>query len=305
MRQTIRRPALPPAISFLAAAAAVLVSGIDRPAAAGAKQQSTPPGPDREQILKTFVAEFVEITPGRGKFPRSFEMGSADGPKSERPVRKVTFGYNFAIARHEVTQELYEAVMGNNPSVWQGPTRGRNAVEMVTWREAVEFCRRLTKLLREAKLIGPGDEIRLPSEAEWEYCCRAGTKGPFSFDRTPTRPGDRGHTARELDRYAWHTGNAAGNDPAVGALKPNPWGLYDMHGYLWEYVSDAWHGDYDEAPSDGTAWDADETHVPRVIRGGSWRDRYEHLRSSARWSVPDHARSDAIGFRCVLAKIGK
>lgn len=286
--------------------AATLIAAVAIPvvSTAAEPQAEKPPAakPGRTKLLKTFVSEFVEITPGRGEFPRSFEMGSADGPKSERPVRTVTFDHAFSIARYEVTQELYAAVMGNNPSVWRGPTRGRNAVEMLTWREAVEFCRRATKLLREAKLIGPGEEIRLPSEAEWEYCCRAGTKGPYSFDGGATRPGDRGKAASGLDPYAWHTGNAAGNDPVVGALKPNPWGLYDVHGYLWEYVSDAWHPDYTGVPRDGRSWDSEKSHVQRVIRGGSWRDRGEHLRSAARWAVPDHVRSDAIGFRCVRAK---
>ena len=107
---------------------------------------------------------------------------------------------------------------------------------------------------------------------------------------------------RLLDKYGWHTGNAAGNDPPVGALKPNAWGLYDMHGYLWEYVSDGWHPHYENAPKDGSSWEPNLRELPRIMRGGSWRDPYPLLRSAARWSVPDHARSDAIGFRCVLAK---
>jgi formylglycine-generating enzyme required for sulfatase activity len=249
-------------------------------------------------LLRVFVSEFVEITPGRGKFPRSFQMGSADGPRSERPVRTVMFDYDFAMARYEVPQNLYEAVTGKNPSVWGGP---RNSVEMMTWREAEAFCREATRLLREAELIGPNEVVRLPTEAEWEYCCRAGTTTAYSFGDSATAPDDRGNRASLLDPWGWHTGNAAGNDPPVGAKKPNPWGLYDMHGYLWEYVADAWHEDYSRAPVDGSAREADRPGTQRVMRGGSWRDHHSHLKSTTRWAVPDHVRSDAIGFRCVKA----
>ena len=240
-------------------------------------------------ILKTFREEFVAITPGKGPFPQSFEMGSTVGDSSEQPRHRVRFDSEFQIAKYEVPQNLYEAVMGKNPSVWGGP---RNSVEMVSFRDAQAFCTQATKLLHEAKLIAEEEEIRLPSEAEWEYCCRAGTTTAYSF----------GETAAELDKFAWHTGNAAGNDPPVGALKPNAWGLYDMHGYLWEYVGDSWHPNYEKAPADGGSWQANQRELPRVIRGGSWRDPSGLLKSATRWSVPDHVRSDAIGFRCVLSK---
>ena len=255
---------------------------------------------EQTKLLKTFVSEFVEITPGKGKFPKSFTMGSAEGSTSEQPARKVTFAAPFSMARNEVPQDLYEAVAGKNPSVWGGP---RNSVEMVTWHDAVKFCATATVLLRRAKLIEAGEEIRLPTEAEWEYGCRAGTETAYSFGPSATKDDDRGNKASLLDPYGWHTGNAAGNDPPVGALKPNAWGLYDMHGYLWEYVSDAWHDTYEKAPADGAAWEAGKRYIPRVMRGGSWRERHEQLRSATRWPVPDHARSDAIGFRCVKAKV--
>jgi formylglycine-generating enzyme required for sulfatase activity len=255
--------------------------------------------PDALKLLKVFNSEFVEITPGTGKFPKSFLMGSADGPRNEQPRHNVTFQHGFSMAKNEVPQNLYEAVMGNNPSIWQGKGRERNSVEMLMWTDAVKFCQEATKLMRQAKLINAEQEVRLPTEAEWEYCCRAGTTTAFSFGHSAMKPGDAGNKTSNLDPYAWHTGNAAGNDPSVGMLKPNPWGLYDMHGYLWEYVSDAWHSNYDDAPTRGVGWDPERTHVARVIRGGSWRDRYHLLESSTRWAVPNHVRSDAIGFRCV------
>ncbi len=251
------------------------------------------------EILKTFRDEFVPITPGRGKFPKSFEMGASDGASSEQPKRQVRLDYDFQIAKYEVPQNLYETVMGKNPSVWGGP---RNSVEMVTFRDAQAFCAKVTTLLREEDLIEKEEIVRLPSEAEWEYCCRAGTKTAYGFGNKAQAENDRGVKATLLDKYGWHTGNAAGNDPPVGALAPNAWGLYDMHGYLWEYVSDSWHPDYEKAPKGGGSWEPDRRDVPRVIRGGSWRDRFPLLKCSTRWSVPDHVRSDAIGFRCVLAK---
>jgi formylglycine-generating enzyme required for sulfatase activity len=255
--------------------------------------------PDPAALLKTFREEFVAITPGKGEFPKSFEMGSMGGDPEEQPRHKVKFDYDFHMARYEVPQDLYEAVMGKNPSVWGGP---RNSVEMVSHQDALAFCAKATMLLRQAKLIAADEEIRLPSEAEWEYCCRAGTTTTYSFGEKAQTDGDEGVKASLLDSYGWHTGNAAGNDPPVGALKPNAWGLYDMHGYLWEYVGDGWHKDYKNAPGDGGSWEPNSRELPKVMRGGSWRDPFPLLTSSARWPIPNHAKSDAIGFRCVLAK---
>lgn len=256
-------------------------------------------GQDME-LLKVFFEEFVAITPGQGKFPKSFQMGSAHGAVSEVPVHSVTFEYSFAMSRYEVTQNLYQFVMGENPSRWKGP---RNSAEMMDWNDAQKFCEKITNLLRQANLIKESEEIRLPTEAEWEYCCRAGTKTAYSFGDKATRPDDQDKKASILDAFGWHTGNAAGNDPPVGALKPNPWGLYDMHGYLWEFVSDTWHNDYTNCPVDGSSWETADESAKRVIRGGSWQNRYESLRSSARVGVPQSQKSDAIGFRCVKSSV--
>jgi formylglycine-generating enzyme required for sulfatase activity len=263
-----------------------------------------PPTPaERAKLLKTFNTEFVSITPGKGKFPKTFTMGTKGGKKSEQPARAVTMSDSFGIAKYEVPQDLYMAVMGKNPSVWGGP---RNSCEMMTWHDANLFCARATVLMRNAKLIAADEIIRLPSEAEWEYCCRAGSTTTYSFGEKATKAGDKGNKASALDPFGWHTGNAAGNDPPVGALKPNSWGIYDMHGYLWEYVSDGWHRDYIGAPKDSRSWDnGKKKYTQRVIRSGSWRDRYEDLRSATRQAVTDHSRSDAIGFRCVKSKVRK
>jgi formylglycine-generating enzyme required for sulfatase activity len=242
-----------------------------------------------EKVLKQFLTEFVTLTPGKGKFPASFVMGSDQkAPVEEQPAHKVTFQAPFAMAKYEVTQELYEAITGKNPSRWKGP---RNSVEMVNWEEAQEFCRKVTAELHQRKLLGKDEVIRLPSEAEWEYACRAGTTTRYSF----------GDSAEELTKYAWFKGNAAGNDPPVGKKLPNAWGVYDMHGYVWEWCADAWHPSYAGAPADGsprTSKDAKE----RVLRGGSWADSADHCRSAFRQHRKAQARSDAIGFRCVRAR---
>ena len=248
-----------------------------------------PPPRNQDEALKLFASEFVALTPGKGTFPASFRMGSADGPKTEQPAHPVKLGKPFAMARYEVTQELYQAVMGNNPSKWQGP---RNSVEMVSWPETNEFCRKATEALRQRKLLGAGEVVRLPSEAEWEYACRAGTATPFSC------PAD------EVKEFCWFKGNSKGYDPPVGAKKPNAWGLYDMHGYVWEWCADSWHPHYETAPADGSAR-VDKDAREYTIRGGSWNDSAERCRSAAREGKAAAFRSDTVGFRCVRAAAPK
>jgi formylglycine-generating enzyme required for sulfatase activity len=175
---------------------------------------------------------------------------------------------------------------------------------MFSFEDAKRFCTKITALLRQAKLLGNDEEIRLPTEAEWEYCCRSGSTTAYSFGDSAVKPGDAGPKASLLDEYGWHTGNAAGNDPPVGAKMPNIWGLFDMHGYLWEFVSDAWHENYEGAPADGRSWSSDERPPQHVIRGGSWKDRFESLRSAVRRPIAADATDDAVGLRCVKVKVG-
>lgn len=241
-----------------------------------------------QELLSTFRREFVEITPGQDPYPRQFKMGRAGGDKPENPPHAVAFDYPFAIARYEVPQNLWQAVMGQNPSRWRGQ---RNSVEMLSWDDAVDFCRRATDQLRAAKLIGPKQLVRLPTEAEWEYAARAGTTTLYSF----------GDELSALDDHAWSTRNAAGNDPPVGAKKPNAWKLYDVHGYLWEWCADTWHDTYDGAPADGSARSAGGDPARRVLRGGSWKDPAELLTSSHRRAAARDLKDDAVGLRCVLA----
>jgi formylglycine-generating enzyme required for sulfatase activity len=253
-------------------------------------EPGTPGGADA--ILKRFAEEFVLLTPGMGKFPASFRMGSAaDAPATEKPAHTVTFAAPVAVARYEVTQELYEAIVGRNPSKWKGP---RNAVEMVSWDEATEFCRLATTELRRRKLLDEGVVVRLPTEAEWEYACRAGTTTAYNF----------GDSADDLKDYAWFKDNSKGEDPPVGKKKPNAWGLYEMHGYVLEWCQDAWHDSYEGAPADGSAWEVKDARE-RVLRGGSWAGEAANARSAYRNHQPVGERSDMIGFRCVRTVAGK
>lgn len=258
-------------------------------AVAGSAAATRPDDPPRdERILKQFAEEFVPLTPGKGKFPASFKMGSAaDGAKELKPVVEVTFKAPFAVAKYEVTQELYELLMGKNPSKWKGP---RNSVEMVSWDEATEFCKKATDELRKRKLIADNEVIRLPSEAEWEYACRAGTTTAYSF-------GDKGE---DLGEYAWFTGNAKGNDPPVGKKKPNAWGLYDMHGYVWEWTADAWADNHQGASPEGKPRQG-EAKSPRLVRGGAWTSTAEKCQSAWREKRAADFRGDDVGFRCVKA----
>jgi formylglycine-generating enzyme required for sulfatase activity len=255
------------------------------------ERDKTIPKPAKDEVLRRFVAEFVGLTPGSGKFPAKFVMGSVtpEAPPTEKPALRVSMGYPFAISRYEVTQELYLVVMGSNPSRWVG---ARNAVEQVSWDEAMRFCVEGTKLLQELNLLSDDELIRLPGEAEWEYACRAGTSSAYSFGSEPAA----------LRDFAWFKGNSRGEDPPVGQLRPNPWGLYDMHGYLWEWCLDSWHPTLEKTPTDGKAW-VDAGTNEKVLRGGSWTDPPEMCRSSYRHHMPAKTRADNIGFRCVRIRL--
>ncbi|MBM4000207.1 MAG: formylglycine-generating enzyme family protein [Planctomycetes bacterium] len=274
-------------------AVAVLSQPSDRPNAA-----------DLRAILLVFHSEFIPMTPGEGPFPAVFRMGG--NQSDEQPARDVTMDRPFRMAKYEVPQDLWQAVMGSNPSRWKG---ARNSVEQVSHDEALAFCRKATELMRREKILQADQVIRLPSEAEWEYCARAGTTTAYSFGDDPSKLGD----------YGWFTGNASGNDPPVGAKRPNAWGFHDMHGYLWEWCLDAAHDTYDGAPANGDAWMEHGDPARRVIRGGSWKDPAESLRSSTRsgrfphraetgepvpiafrGGVDRDLRDDAVGLRCVL-----
>jgi formylglycine-generating enzyme required for sulfatase activity len=169
--------------------------------------------------------------------------------------------------------------MGSNPSYFKGD---KLPVEQVSWNDVQEFIRKLNAMDEMEET----DKYRLPSEAEWEYACRAGTTTRYSF----------GDGEVELGEHAWYADNAGDETHPVGQKKPNAWGLYDMHGNVWEWVQDEYHSNYQDAPSDGRAWD-DGSSSNRVMRGGVWNYYTENCRSANRVSLDADYRDDFIGFR--------
>ena len=204
-------------------------------------------------------------------------MGSEKGDDDEKPVHEVTIARPFYMGIHPVTQAEYKRVMGANPSRFKGPNR---PVETVSWHDAVAFCRKLSKMERRAYC--------LPSEAEWEYACRAGSTTEYCFGDDAARLGD----------YAWFKRNSGGQTHDVGQKKPNAWGLHDMHGNVWEWCEDMWH--LYSGPSDGSAWLEEGPQSDRVVRGGSWGADPRSCRSAERYCHSPRQVWDDFGFRVVL-----
>jgi formylglycine-generating enzyme required for sulfatase activity len=233
------------------------------------------------------ILEMVYIAGG------TFQMGSADneGDSDERPRHQVTVK-PFFMGKYPITQEQWQAVMGNNPSRFQGAKR---PVEKVSWYDAVEFCSRLSQKT--------GNTYRLPSEAEWEYACRGCTcedacATPFYFGETITP-----------DLVNYNGNNPYGSVPKglyrqettpVGSFPPNAFGLYDMHGNVWEWCSDAWHYSYQGAPSDGSSWETGGNDS-RVLRGGSWVGSVVLCRCAFRNGSSAGFRYGYFGFRVAVA----
>jgi formylglycine-generating enzyme required for sulfatase activity len=193
-----------------------------------------------QNITNRIGMKFVWIPPG------SFTMGSKNGLSDEKPVHRVKIGKGFYIGKYEVTQAQWLKVMGRNPSEFRGDNL---PVEWVSWAAAQEFIQRLNTQ-------NDGYVYRLPSEAEWEYACRAGTKGNYAGD---------------LNSMAWYDENAGDKTHPVGRKRPNRFGLYDMHGNVEEWCMDYYHENYNGAPADGSAWLSGENlRDCRVLRGGSW-----------------------------------
>jgi formylglycine-generating enzyme required for sulfatase activity len=214
----------------------------------------------------------------------SFQMGSPDSAwgrdKDEGPVHTVELD-GFWMGKYEVTQEQYEAVMGKNPSYFKG---AKNPVEQVSWNNAADFCRKASQ--------ETGEGFRLPTEAEWEYACRAGSTTHFCFGDSDDGLGD----------YAWYAHNSGSQTHPVGEKKPNALGLYDMHGNVSEWCGD-WYADKYSAgiaknpqgPSSGEY---------RVARGGSWFNLPQLCRSAIRLRHGPTYRNYNNGFRVVVSAAG-
>ena len=246
------------------------------------------PASPAETVTTPSGIELVHVPPGH------FLMGTEKRPAwvpdrnpDELPVHKVTIRRGFYLGKYEVTQAQWRAVMGAdvarqrdkaNPS-WKTVGEGDDyPVYYVNWDEAQEFIHRLNRR-------GDGFAYRLPSEAEWEYACRAGSTDSFA-----SQPGP-------LDAMAWWFDNSGGRTHPVGQKLPNAFGLYDMHGNVWEWCRDSYHKNYVGAPKDAAPWlGAGESNY-KVLRGGSWDYPSYELRSANRGSHLPSTRGNHIGFR--------
>lgn len=227
-----------------------------------------------------------------GRFPR----GSLVGDKNEQPVREITLTQGFWLSETEVTQEQWAQVMKTQPWKDRGgvPAGADYPATCVSWEDAIEFCRLLTESEHETGRLPADLHYTLPTEAQWEYACRAGTVTEYSF----------GDNADGLGDYGWSRTSfvfitADEQYPRQVAMKrPNPWGFFDMHGGVLEHCLD-WYGEdyYERSPLEDPV--GPSTGSYRIIRGGSWNDLASDCRSACRSACGPGDRSDILGFRVV------
>ena len=213
----------------------------------------------------------------------SFRMGCASGldcRNNEEPVRDVAIPHPFAMSVFEVTFEDYDRFRRRDKVADESWGRGLRPVINVSWDDAGKYVAWLSSQT--------GEEYRLPSEAEWEYAARAGAVAQYGWG---SRIGSNRANCGDCGSH-WDGDRTA----PVGAFAPNAWGLYDMHGNVWEWVEDCWNDDYAGAPSDGSAWLGGECYV-RVLRGGSWGAPPRVLRAAYRGGITSGYRSSFVGFR--------
>jgi len=269
--------------------------------------RSTEPEPTASSPVKKLTNSLgltlVRIEPGEflmgttkdqvDQLIRLFPDSKRDSFDDEQPQHPVKISQPFFLGIHQVTQRQYQAVMGNNPSNFKGSDE--LPAENVTWFEAVQFCNKLserenqTPFYRingdEVTIVG-GNGYRLPTEAEWEYSCRAQSTTLYPF----------GDDASQLDEHAWHANNSGKLTHAIGQKRPNAWGLYDMLGNVWEWCADWYDPRYYASSSPADPLSAGVT-ARRVIRGGSWSDDPRFCRSSIRNEFGPVNRSRNLGFR--------
>ncbi|HII01409.1 TPA: formylglycine-generating enzyme family protein [Methanosarcinaceae archaeon] len=234
-----------------------------------------------ESFTNSLGIEFILVPAGE------FLMGSpeteAGRQADENPLHTVRLEKPFYLGKYEVNRAQWYEVMELAGEV-EGPLPGDSELPVteVSWDDVQEFVKKLNEMEGT-------DKYRLPSEAEWEYACRAGSSTKYSF----------GDAESEMVKYAWF-GKSQGSAPhPVGQKAPNAWGLYDMHGNVWEWVRDSWHNDYSEAPSDGKAWESGELSH-RIARGGSVTGSAESCRAANRAWFGSDVRNADMGFRLVI-----
>ena len=212
-----------------------------------------------------------------------YAMGSPDEREefesTEKPQHFVSVN-PFHISSSPISQLQYKTLMGMNPSVSQSYT---HPVESVSYFDAIEFCRILSGQVEK--------NYRLPSEAEWEYACRANTTSLFYFGKTID--------SKEFCHRSLEEKDLVTMPSAIESYPPNQFGLFDMHGGVWEWCEDRWHSNYIQAPLDGSAWMSDVNLNSRVIRGGSWADYSNFCRSASRTFLSQSKKLNNVGFRVV------
>jgi formylglycine-generating enzyme required for sulfatase activity len=232
-------------------------------------------------IPKTFTSlstgmEFILIPAGK------FMMGSPSYEKNrfddEEPAHEVIIQNSFYLGKYSVTQKQWLKVMEKNPSYFNGKDL---PVECISWNDVQVFIKKLNE--EEGT-----DKYRLPSESEWEYACRAGTITRYSF----------GDDESQLNDYAWYGESLDSGTHPVGQKKPNSWGIFDMHGNVWEWCQDTYHDNYNGTPSDGSPWENGISSI-RVARGGSWSRNAVFCRSASRIDYNTFYQRGSLGFRVV------
>ena len=262
------------------------------------KAQTNPVAPTviTEILPKGILLEMVKIPAG------SFLMGTEEAEvirlckeyetdwfKCEMPQHRVNL-QEFYLGKYPVTQEQYQAIMGNNPSYFKN--NPKNPVEKVSWDDAQIFCQKLNEKT--------GKKYRLPSESEWEYACRAGTTSSFSFGETIST--EQANYDGNVICGKGKQGVYREKTTPVGSFPDNKFGLYDLHGNVWEWCEDVWHEKYENAPKDGSSWNENNSQVSfRTLRGGSWYSDPEFCRSADRSSFNAGNCINYIGFRLAVS----
>ncbi len=269
-----------------------------------------PPPPPKEPETKTGDVKTITLPGGEPLemvwiAPGTFTMGSPSsesGRFDNETQHRVTLTKGYWLGKYEVTQGQWQAVMGNNPSYFKkgrviethifsadeidNEDKSRHPVEQVSWNDAQEYCRKLTERERAAGRLPAGYEYSLPTEAQWEFACRAGTTGPYAGNGT-------------LSSMGWYDDNSGGTTHPVGQKRANAWGLYDMHGNVWEWCHD-WYGSYPGgAVTDPTGASSGSG---RVARGGCWYGGAWFCRSAGRCGGPS-SRYNGLGFRIALRSV--
>ncbi len=259
--EIVKQPPIPTSISFPAPASKPVETSTVTPPAPVEKTIEPKDGESFRDTLKdgSLGPEMVQIPRG------TFQMGSNDGSRDEKPVHTVTVK-SFAMGKYEVTFEEYDKfceATGRSKPDDEGWGRGKRPVINVNWNDAKAYVKWLSEQT--------GKDYRLPTEAQWEYACRAGSMGKYSF----------GNDVSQLGNYGWYGSNSDSKTHPVGEKQPNKFGLYDMHGNVWEWLEEVYYRNYEGAPSDGSAWMSGDNSF-HLIRGGGWLSNTNYLRCAYR-----------------------